>query len=138
MKEASSHYNSLRGSQVRPISAAVIRERLKGKMPICTKCGLERLNHYCIQKKCPRKELLCVNCVVNSYTGSHFTHRFCYVLPLIMKASSRNMEDASEYIRDYLTNVKQEVEKIQNYAKSFEGMLQRVEEGLAAIEKEKT
>lgn len=88
-------------------------------MPLCSKCGLERLSHYCIEKKCPNKELLCIACDVNSSAGSHFLHRFCYILPLTMKAANGNMEDASEYIREYLTNVKQEVEKIQQYAKSF-------------------
>jgi hypothetical protein len=137
MKEASSNMSSLRGSQVKPMAVSAMRERLKGKTPICSKCGLERLNHYCVEKRCPKKELLCLSCDVNNHLGSHFTHRFCYVLPLVMKAASRNMEDASEYIRDYLINVKLEVEKIQNYAKSFEGMLTKVEEGLATIRKEK-
>lgn len=109
MKEAASNASSLRESQVRVVPTSVIRERLKGKMPVCNKCGLERLHHYCIEKRCPKKELVCLACDVNAHTGSHFTHRFCYVLPLIVKAASRNMEDASEYIRDYLTNVKQEV-----------------------------
>jgi hypothetical protein len=126
--------NSLRSSQVSGVSCSSIKEKLKGKIPICNKCNVERLHHYCIEKKCTRRELLCVTCDVDSHLGMHFTHRFCYVLPLLIKAVCKNMEEASEYIREFKNNIAQEISKVESYAKSLEGMLVRIEDSIRALE----
>jgi hypothetical protein len=67
-----------------------------------------------------------VACDVNSQRGVHFTHRFCYILPLLIKAVCKNMEEASEYFRDFKNSIVQEISKVQTYAKCIEGMLVKV------------
>lgn len=110
------------------------KDMLKGKIPTCQKCKSEKLSHYCVEKKCLKKELICIACDVENLAGDHFTHRFSYILPLLVHPVSKNLEDASESIREFRNIIKTEITKIQNYVKSMEAIQASIDSSLVSLE----
>lgn len=78
-----------------------------------------------------------MSCDVDNLSGPHFSHRFSYILPLLIQPVSKNLDEASESIREFRNVVKAEIGKIQNYMKSLEAIHNSIESNITALEAEK-
>lgn len=79
-----------------------------------------KLVYRCMEPTCINSDLICPKCDVYPLNGNHFSHSYCYILPLLFTDSYQEaLKDIKNQTTDYLLRLENLKNKLEYSLKAL-------------------